>query len=86
MYTYYIMSKISMTMEEIEFRLPELCADSPFAKYHIYATINELCEDDKIELDNTINAIKFKESIINKHYKEKCVINANFDKDGNLIS
>ena len=74
-----------MTMEEIEMRLPELCSDSPLAKYHIYATINDLNEDEKIEIDNTISGLMLKQHIIHKQYLEKCSIKANFDASGNLI-
>ena len=87
--TYKITKKssptIKMTMEEIEMRLPELCADSPVAKYHIYATINDLNEDEKIEIDNTIGGLMLKQHIIHKQYLEKCSIKANFDASGNLI-
>jgi len=86
--TYHITKKSAptrkMSMEEIEMRLPELCADSPIAKYHLYATINDLDEEEKIEIDNTISALMLKQQIINNQYKEKCVIDANYDASGNL--
>ena len=89
MNTYKITKKsspsIKMTMEEIEMRLPELCADSPLAKYHIYATINDLGEDEKIEIDNTISGLMVKQNIIHKQYLDKCVITANYDASGVLI-
>jgi len=72
-------------MEEIEMRLPDLCADSPIAKYHIYATINDLNEDEKIEIDETISSLMVKQSIIHKQYLDKCVITANYDASGDLI-
>ena len=78
-------SQIKMTMEEIEMRLPDLCADSPIAKYHIYATINDLNEDEKIEIDETISSLMVKQSIIHKQYLDKCVITANYDASGVLI-
>ncbi len=78
-------SSIKMTMEEIEMRLPELCADSPLAKYHIYATINDLGEDEKIEIDNTISGLMLERNIIHKQYLEKCSITANYDASGELI-
>jgi len=87
--TYKITKKSSsqkkMTMEEIEMRLPDLCADSPIAKYHIYATINDLNEDEKIEIDETISSLMVKQSIIHKQYLDKCVITANYDASGDLI-
>ena len=78
-------SQIKMTMEEIEMRLPDLCADSPIAKYHIYATINDLNEDEKIEIDEKISSLMVKQSIIHKQYLDKCVITANYDASGVLI-
>jgi len=78
-------SSKKMTMEEIEMRLPELCADSPIAKYHIYATINDLTEDEKVEMDNTISALMLQQSIIHQQYLEKCNITANYDASGNLL-
>tara|TARA_R100001463_G_C3540462_1_gene222386 strand:+ start:1812 stop:2039 length:228 start_codon:yes stop_codon:yes gene_type:complete len=75
-----------MSLDEIELRMPEICAENPVLKYHIYATINDLNEDEKIEIDNIISGMMFKENMINKMNKEKCVITANFDNDGNLIS
>ena len=78
-------SQIKMTMEEIEMRLPDLCADSPIAKYHIYATINDLNEDEKIEIDEKISSLMVKQSIIHKQYLDKCVITANYDASGDLI-
>ena len=78
-------SQIKMTMEEIEMRLPDLCADSPIAKYHIYATINDLNEDEKIEIDETISSLMVKQSIIHRQYLDKCVITANYDASGDLI-
>lgn len=87
--TYKITKKSSsqkkMTMEEIEMRLPDLCADSPIAKYHIYATINDLNEDEKIEIDEKISSLMVKQSIIHKQYLDKCVITANYDASGDLI-
>tara|TARA_R110000822_G_scaffold7693_2_gene31367 strand:- start:1097 stop:1438 length:342 start_codon:yes stop_codon:yes gene_type:complete len=74
-----------MTMEEIEMRLPDLCADSPLAKYHIYATINDLGEEEKIELDEKISSLMLTQNIIHKQYLEKCSITANYDASGNLI-
>lgn len=78
-------SQIKMTMEEIEMKLPELCADSPIAKYHIYATINDLNEEEKLELDEKISSLMVKQSIIHKQYLEKCVLTANYDASGVLI-
>ena len=78
-------SQIKMTMEEIEMRLPDLCADSPVAKYHIYATINDLGEEEKIELDEKISSLMLTQNIIHKQYLEKCSITANYDASGNLI-
>ena len=78
-------SQIKMTMEEIEMRLPDLCADSPLAKYHIYATINDLGEEEKIELDEKISSLMLTQNIIHKQYLEKCSITANYDASGNLI-
>jgi hypothetical protein len=78
-------SQIKMTMEEIEMKLPELCADSPIAKYHIYATINDLNEEEKLELDEKISSLMVKQSIIHKQYLDKCVITANYDASGVLI-
>lgn len=78
-------SQIKMTMEEIEMRLPDLCADSPIAKYHIYATINDLGEEEKIELDEKISSLMLTQNIIHKQYLEKCSITANYDASGNLI-
>jgi len=72
-------------MEEIEMKLPELCADSPIAKYHIYATINDLNEEEKLELDEKISSLMVKQSIIHKQYLDKCVITANYDASGVLI-
>jgi hypothetical protein len=74
-----------MSLEEIELRMPEICAENPVLKYHIYATINDLKEDEKIEIDSIISGMMLKENIINKMNKEKCKITANFDRDGNLI-
>jgi len=78
-------SQIKMTMEEIEMKLPELCADSPIAKYHIYATINDLGEEEKIELDEKISSLMLTQNIIHKQYLEKCSITANYDASGDLI-
>lgn len=78
-------SQIKMTMEEIEMRLPDLCADSPIAKYHIYATINDLNEEEKLELDEKISSLMVKQSIIHKQYLDKCVLTANYDASGVLI-
>lgn len=75
-----------MSMEEIEIRLPDLCADTPMAKYYIYATINDLDEDEKIKIDNKISSIMAQQSALNKHYLDKCVITANYDSSGNLLS
>ena len=87
--TYKITKKSSsqkkMTMEEIEMRLPDLCADSPIAKYHIYATINDLNEDEKIEIDEKISSLMVKQSMIHKQCLDKCVITANYDASGDLI-
>ena len=87
--TYTITKKsssiIKMSLDEIELKLPDLCADSPIAKYHIYATINDLGEDEKIEVDNTISALMSKQNAIHKHYLEKCSITANYDVSGVLI-
>lgn len=71
-----------MTMEEIEFKLPELCADNPIAKYHIYATINDLNEEEKIEVDNEISSLMFQKNLLHQHYLEKCNIVADFGDDG----
>ena len=81
-----VIQKEKMSLEEIEIRMPEMCAENPIVKYHIYATINELDEDEKIKIDNIISSIRIKENIINKMNKEKCGITANFDNDGNLIA
>ena len=87
--TYTITKKsspqIKMSMEEIEMRLPELCAESPLAIYHIYATINDLNEDEKIEVDSMINALMLNQSVLHKQYLEKCSITANYDVSGELI-
>jgi len=78
--------KPKMSLEEIEIRMPEMCAENPLVKYHIYATINELDEDEKIEIDNIISSMRIKEQVINKMNKEKCEITANFDNDGKLLA
>ncbi len=78
------MSNIKMSLEEIEMRMPEMCAENPTAKYNIYATINDLCEDEKIEIDNIINSLILQRSIIHKQYLEKCNITADYDVNGNL--
>jgi hypothetical protein len=78
-------SKIKMSMEEIEIKLPELCADSPLAKYHIYATINDLGEEEKIEIDTTISKLMLEQNIIHRQYLDKCSITANYDASGELI-
>tara|TARA_R100000541_G_C1836922_1_gene75220 strand:- start:62 stop:454 length:393 start_codon:yes stop_codon:yes gene_type:complete len=87
--TYTITKKsapnIKMSIPEIEMRLPDLCAESPLAKYHIYATINDLGEDEKIEIDSLISGLMIEQNVINKHYLEKCSITANYDVNGNLI-
>lgn len=77
--------KVKISLEEIEIRMPEICADNPVLKYHLYATLNDLDENEKIEIDNIISTMMIKEQIINRQYKEKCLINANFDRDGNLL-
>lgn len=79
------MSNIKMSLEEIEMRMPELCAENQLAKYHIYATINKLEEDEKIEIDNIISSLMVKKAIIHQNYISKCKITANYDDNGVLI-
>jgi hypothetical protein len=66
-----------ISIEEIVARMPEIDDFNPCAKYHLFAKLNELTEEQKKENNDRIESIMMREKVFNEQWINKCVIESN---------
>ena len=68
-----------MTFIDIMNKLPFLTTDEPLL-YHIYASVNNLNDNETEEIKKNINELKMKRDYVNDSYLQKCEITADFNE------
>lgn len=66
-----------MSLDSIISKLPFLTYNDPLL-FHIYASVNKLSDEETLQVQQTIETLKYNTAKLNESYLETCNITADF--------